>query len=182
MLITKITSFSGFASNTANRANAQNNVTFAATTPMVLPADVIKLTNRVVGMLAAPVRDAYQIFDGRQATTAERFRALEVIRNGITLKAPVEISGKQRICKTHIRQSEEGHELCMDIGEGKKARRYKIELNFDEKGKVTNSSELKLQKLENESNPPDFISLKDQNLYTTTVSTCKMLLEAFVKN
>lgn len=155
-----------------NRINVADSLAFTGSSARLFPEDVMNLASRVVKRR------------GEIGISLDYKKPLEV---------PTEIFGVKQNCKVSIGQYCGGHELCMDIGEGKNARRYRIELSIDySKNSLPNfdvrhRAKLKIQKQGKLTQSAqtetfcDFVSLQDKKTYATAVSVVRTILETLSK-
>lgn len=219
MLVKKINLYSSLTSNrantisnqqtsqiaTSNKINAMDKITFSG---KILPKNLVNLANKVVTLYKKadfPVEAARNLLDKATAIPAKQEElAFEIIKKGTKFEAPVEINGKNYLCKASIGRYFDGDELCMDIGEGTEARRYRIEIKRDSqdfsKEAVSKISKIRVQKFSDQYYIDlhtvnatktrnldktycfsDFIPLDKKDDYTNAVSTVQTLLNALAK-
>ena len=101
--------------------------------------------------------------------------AEQIITDFKPLESIVIIDKKPQICQVHIQNFPAGNALCLDIGKGHEAKRYKITLN--NKDKITESSMFSLLKPDENGFFSEPVSLLNKpRLYNNVTETIKALL------
>lgn len=149
-------------------------------TPRFLPEDLVASANKVLEhcrKLNVPSDEASSVLSSTKSTPQEREAALEVLSRKIEYKTTVEIDGSKQPAEADLGQYFNGWALCIKSGKGANIRNYRIMI--DKNNKISNASEIMVQKNGKDGYPSSFISLKDQNIYEQTVLNLRTLLGSF---
>ena len=181
MLVNKITSLSSFANRpnnvknqqknyttALNKASTQDSISFGLRAKIMqrfIPQDLIDSANKALKKFFIPGKNSPNVF---------------FVELGKKRCIPVEISGKTHMVEAFIGRDLRGFELCMDLGKGKEARRYRLGIANGVMGpeKITEQSKFRMQKLGEEGYFNKFMSLTENKNYYKAASVIGKILEA----
>lgn len=153
-------------------------VSFKGLTGSVMLKEFVKPANKVLELVRPQyiaMREATNIL-GKASSSKLVGMANQIIADYKPLESIVIIDKKPHLCQVHIQNFPAGNALCLDVGKGHEAKRYKITLN--NKDKITEASMFSLLKPDENGFFSEPVSLiNNQRLYSHVTSTISTLLK-----